>query len=189
MNVYIWTSGILKNDYIWEVLTETYTIAKVSESAGSYVTNYVSIYKSWYKIKNVLIETSWKSITSYWAILLYLADASGRNPSNGIWIYMRVGANTPKANLNGKYSWTDFDIGTSIGTVSATWTNTFSMNITDEWVVTTIVNWTTNNYTLTWNPKLALNNILNWTSIYWQIQAVRSENWPATVTVTYVPDN
>lgn len=62
------------------------------------------------------------------------------------------------------------------------------MDITKDWLVTTVLNWTTKQFTLTGNSKSALNNILNWTTIYAMAQSVRAENWPATVTVTYIPN-
>lgn len=175
MWVYIWT------DKRWD---ETYTISKVTSSSSSYVWDSVQIYKAWYKIKNILIETTAKS-TNTSQPTSFIVIAQDGNEANAIQIYCWAGS-LLSSKIEYKYSWSYATLSNSLGTMSSWWTNTLSLNITSEWVVTTIVNWTTNTFTLTWNSKTALNNILNWNSIlsnivaryYWEI-------WPATVTVTY----
>jgi hypothetical protein len=188
MNVYVWTNS-LKNAYIGEYpLEETYTIPKVTSSSSSYVWDSVQIYKAWYKIKNILIETTAKS-TNTSQPTSFIVLAQDGSEANIMQIYCWAGSNL-STQFTYKYSWSYTTISSSLGTMSSWWTNILSLNMTDEWVVTTIVNWTTNTFTLTWNSKTALNNILNWTSIlssivtryYWEI-------WPATVTVTYTPNS
>ena len=176
MWVYIWT------DKRWD---ETYTISKASSSSSSYSTNNISIYKSWYKITNILIEASWKSLNTSqsWVLGLDISNASSWH-TECIQVYTSVG-NSTSWKLEYQHSWSWTTISSSIWTLSWSWTNNYSLNITSEWVVTTIVNWTTNTFTLTWNGKLALDSILSWSSIYSEIYSRYWEIWPATVTVTY----
>ena len=160
-----------------------YTIEKTISSSSSYVWNNVDIYKSGYKIKNILIETTWKSTSTSQPTGLIVTASDGAQ--NSMQIYCWAGSSL-SSKFEYQYSWSWTTVSSSLGTMYSGSSNTLSMNITSEWVVTTKVNWTTNTFTLTWNGKTALNNILNWTSIlssittryYWEI-------WPAKVTVTH----
>lgn len=150
MNVYVWTSGTLKKDYIGEYVEEIYKIASFSDSSW-WTVKYVNSYKSWYKIEKMIIEWSW-TLNSNWIILPWLEN---NNPPTAYIIYKFWGTSTNDMKCAYRYG-TASEIETNI---NATKSNTYTYKITltaDTWVL--VLNWTIYSWQCDSTMKKIINN-------------------------------
>jgi len=165
----------------WDI-TETYTVPQAT-STGSWVSNFLSIYKSWYKVTKVVIEATGasNSTSNYWNINCWIRLGNSWNTYRfARWVW---------ANNYSKIEYSDgsfHDIRTNLWW-SQTWTNTIKLTIwEDSWSLT--INWTTTNRTTTSTEKTIIQWMFNSSTINANIIANRWYIWPATYTVTYKPN-
>ena len=175
----------IKKIYQWTNLvrpmTYTYTITSVPSSGSSYY----SIAKSWYKIKQVVIEwsTSYNSQQYCWA---YPKITYTTNRTYEAWLSFNYGSvSTDVSYVMYRQNNTNYKEYTyPKALINYSWTNTFKMTLTKTWW-TTIVNGTTNTGTYGSAMSTVVNNIFNsWNSqcICWNVDSTIPS---VTFTVTY----
>lgn len=186
-NIQFWNTPIKSVYYgstkirpTWDI-TETYTVPKTTSTSSTSVESYLSIYKSWFKIKEIVIEvegtTNAPNNWSHIACWIRANRGSWTDYYFVRWMWLnnfsRVEYNDGSVTVIRSPSWG-----------SSTWTNTIKMIIwLDNGSVT--VNWTTTNWTTTNTEKTIIQWIFNCSTVFAELAAIRWEIWPATYTVTY----
>jgi len=186
MNVYIWTSGELKNAYIGEYIEETFTISNVPNNNSNV---YVNIAKSWKTVKEVTFEltanNNWGTSSSERDCYFRISWSNNTTNRYG-WaaqFYNGVNVNTFKVlgRINNNAD-TEFKTWPSLQT---NWINTLKLVIGRDWG-TKIVNWASESWTYTTAEKNIVDTIMNSSTI----NAYASREWWVTIstvniTVTY----
>ena len=169
--IYIGSNLVRPNE-----ITETYTIP-VATSTGSTVRQYQVIWKTWWKIKKAIVQTSWQcsSTSRYWNFNIVFTDTheSGTFYRSAIWWgrnnYWRI-----------EFWWTN----RNISWYSTSWLNEEVFTVSrEDW--STVINQQTTSWTLSWSELQRVVDIFDSTLAEVYIQATYGYNWPATVTVTY----
>ena len=188
MNVYIWTSGELKNDYIGEYVEQTYTITNVPNDNSN---KYVNIAKSWYTVQSVTI---WLTSTDSWNTNnnTYFRISWSNNTTNRYWwctIYNGTDYSiTDLFRIVWRLNWatdTTFVDNVSINSSS----NTVKLEIFRDSCKYTI-NWSTTTHTYETSEQNVVQTIMNSSTIN---AYVSRQNWctisDVTITVTYTPNS
>lgn len=176
--IYQWTNLVRP----WKI-TETYTIPQATSTSSTSTNNYISIYKSWFKVKQIVIETTGasNSTSSLWNINCWIRVWNSWNLYRfARWVWTNTYSKIEY--YDGSFN----DLRTNLWW-SQTWTNTIKLTIwEDSWSLT--INWTTTNRTTTSTEKTIIQWIFNSSTINAHISTTRWYIWPATYTVTYVPN-
>ena len=143
------TMAELKNAYIGEYIEETYTIDSFSDSSW-WTTKTVNWYKSWYKIKKIVIEWSC-TLNSSWTIYPWIQS---NDATESYTIFKFWGTSSSNMKYSYRYG-TASEINTGI---NATKSNMYTYKITltaDTWVL--VLNWNT----YSWQCDSTMENIIN----------------------------
>ena len=175
----------LKNAYIGEVLTETYTIAQFSWSSDT--TKTTSIYKSWWKVSEVEIDSNiiaWSS-TTYGRVTLWIrkSDAS-RVVLLTIWYGGSISNDWCAYKLTINLDWTNYD--DKAPTSPTFWYTTAKVIISKDGI--SVANWTwtiskTHNWTE--SEKSLLETLFSQSDLQWIARTFYPTLWPTTYKVTY----
>jgi hypothetical protein len=175
----IWTQQVRPSE-----ITETYTIAKFWNNT-SWASRNQSIYKSWYKVKKIEIDSTvsaWSS-TSYWTISLFVRPSN--NPGGWYWAYICFNGSI----WDYVYTlWSQYDY-TQWPTSPIFWFTTAHCEITSDYAKLSNGTWTinqTHNYSS--SSKTSIETLFSQSNIQIYLEAIYPYLWPTTIKVTYTPN-
>jgi len=173
-------------------ITETYTIPNY-QSGDWY--QQVSMYKEWYKIKQVQIvgSTTYKW-SDYWNTYTQAQFYVQDNPWGTSWLknyglYAQLWANT---SVSTTYQWTiasiqwgaNYNIYDVRSITNWYWTNTIDLTFTEDWYTLTY-NWTTVTWTHSSDVKAIIHSIFTSSTVY-AVNRVIRQAIGSVYTVTYI---